>query len=88
MESDKVALKRELEDKNKQLKEGLENAAIRIKNQKKSFEDNLKELKDYKAKKISEEKRQRKVEKKKLRKEKKKLFKAAAKHNHQLDASE
>ena len=42
----------------------------------------------YKAKKISEEKRQRKVEKKKLRKEKNKLFKAAVKHNHQLDASE
>ena len=35
MESDKVALKKELEDKNNQHKEGLENVAIRIRNQRK-----------------------------------------------------
>ena len=87
MENENLGLKRELEDKTIQLKEGLENVAIRIRIQRKAFEENLKELKDFKAKKISEEKRQRKVEKKKLRKEKKKLFKAAAKRNHHLEAS-
>ena len=84
MENANLALKRELEDKTIQLREGLENVAIRIRNQRKSYEENLQELKDFKAKKISEEKRQRKVEKKKLRKEKKRLFKTATKHNHQI----
>jgi lipoate synthase len=50
MESDKVALKRELKEKNNQLNGGLENVAIQIRNRRKSFEENLKELKDFKEK--------------------------------------
>ena len=53
MENENLSLERELEDKTIQLKDGLENVAIRIKNQRKSFEENLKELKDFKAKKTS-----------------------------------
>ena len=51
-------------------------------------EENLKELKDFKATKMREEKRQRKAEKKKFRKEKKRLLKAVSKNIHQLEASE
>ena len=88
MEAENSALRKELEDKNNQLKEGLENIAIRMKSRRESFEENLRELKDFEAKKVSEEKRQRKEEKKKSRKEKKRLLKAAFKHTHLPEASE
>ena len=46
METETIALRRELENNKNWLKEGLENVEIRIKSQRKSFEENLKELKD------------------------------------------
>ena len=77
-----IALRKQLEAKSNQLKEGLDNVAIRMASQRKSFEENLKDLKDFKAQKILEEKRQRKAVKKKSRKEKKKLLKSVFKNNN------
>ena len=88
METETIALRKELEDNKNRLKEGLEKVELKIKSQRKSFEENLKELKDFKATKMREEKRQRKAEKKKFRKEKKRLLKAVSKNIHQLEASE
>ena len=80
------ALKVDLENKENELKTGLKNVAKRIENQKKVYEENLKELREFKANKLKEEKQEKKRAKKKVRKAIKTKLKAL--NNNEPPAAE